>query len=239
VSASFNCLAVETATEVCSIAVCRGEQTSVLRYKSARGSSEGIYESVQKLLDELDLQLDQLDCIAFGRGPGGFTGLRVGAAVAQSLAYGTGLPVCPVSSLATLAAGALRRQGAGNKNGSEVQGGAASLVATCLDARMGEAYVALYARDEAEIVRLQLEDRLVDPREFEFESGPPFLAVGPGWAAFDELRERHAPRFAGTDFEWLPSAEDLLVIARHNFDAGRTVPAAEALPNYVRDKVTQ
>jgi tRNA threonylcarbamoyladenosine biosynthesis protein TsaB len=222
----FSCLAVETATAVSSIAACRGDRVGIRRYENARGGSENVYESVREALDEVGLKLEELDCIAFGCGPGGFTGLRVGAAVVQSLAFGVSVPVCRVSSLAVMAAGAIQRHGA-------------SLVATCLDARMGEAYVAVYAADDNEMISVRLEDRLVDPHEYEIVSPQKFLAAGPGWAAFTDLRERHEARFDGTDFDLLPSAEDLLPLARHYFSTGRTVAAAEAVPNYVRDKVTQ
>lgn len=227
----FACLAVETATEISSIAACRGERVGARQYRNARGGSEGIYVSVQEALDEVELTLADLDCIAFGCGPGGFTGLRVGAAVAQALAYGVSVPVCRISSLATLAAGAVRIHGAED-------GHRASLVATCFDARMGEAYVGLYAADDTEVVRVRLEDRLVDPRVFEIESEQPFFAAGPGWAAFDEMRESYGDRIIGADFELLPAAQDLLTLARHAFSSGRTVSPAEALPNYLRDKVT-
>jgi tRNA threonylcarbamoyladenosine biosynthesis protein TsaB len=129
-----------------------------------------------------------------------------------------------------MAAGVLRK----NREPQE-----ASLVATCLDARMGEAYLALYAADEREGVGVKVEDCLVDPQEYVVESSQKFFAAGPGWAAFPTMRDRHASRFNGTDFELLPSAEDLLDLARYSFSSGRTVSASEALPNYLRDKVTR
>lgn len=222
---AFSCLAVETATEVTSIAACDGARVSIRRGGSSRSGARDIYRWVHEVLEEVGLKLQSLDCIAFGCGPGGFTGLRVGAAVAQSLAFGASVPVCRVSSLAVMAAGAIRKH-------------RVPLVAPCLDARMGEAYLALYRGHEQQIIRPELEDCLVDPADYRVESDEPFLAAGPGWAAFPEFRDRHAPRIAGEDADLLPCAEDLLPLARHDFGSGRVVCAEDAVPNYIRDKVT-
>jgi tRNA threonylcarbamoyladenosine biosynthesis protein TsaB len=222
----FRCLAVETATARCSIAACGSDAVGRREFLSARSGSQRIYAVVREVLDEAGLELNDLDCIALGCGPGGFTGLRVGAAVVQALAYGTSKPVCRVSSLATMAAGAFSQY-------------RAPLVATCLDARMGEAYLALYAVDDQGVPGARIEDRLVDPKLFQFESQEEFCAVGPGWAAYPALGDRHTGRMTSQDFEFLPSAVDMLILARHQFEAGQTVPAEQALPNYVREKVTQ
>jgi tRNA threonylcarbamoyladenosine biosynthesis protein TsaB len=225
-TAEFRCLAVETATGMTSIAACDGDRVSVRRGTSSRGGARDIYQLVQEALEEAGLKLQALDCIAYGCGPGGFTGLRVGAAVTQALAFGASVPVCRVSSLAVLAAGAIRKH-------------RAPLVAPCLDARMGEAYLALYRDRGQQIIGPELEDCLVDPAAFVVEPGEPFLAAGPGWAAYPDLRDRHAARMVFEDFDLLPSAEDLLFVARHHFESGQVVRAEDATPNYIRDKVTQ
>lgn len=222
----FKCLAVDTATERCSIAACAGAVIGKREFATSRSGSQRIYAAVRESLDEAALTLADLDCIAFGCGPGGFTGLRVGAAVVQALAYGTSTPVCRISSLATMAAGAFRQH-------------RASLVATCLDARMGEAYFALYGFNDQGMPSARIEDCLVDPAAFQIESEHDFCAVGPGWVAYPALGDRHAQRIERRDFECLPSAVDLLVLAREHLRSGRTVPAEQALPNYVREKVTQ
>ena len=85
-SGEFACLAVETATDVCSIAACVGGRSSVREYTAPDKTSRHIYEIVGEVLDEIGLNLGSLDCLAFGGGPGGFTGLRVGASVVQALA---------------------------------------------------------------------------------------------------------------------------------------------------------
>jgi len=224
-SGEFACLAVETATPVCSIAACVGEQISVREYSTPDKTSRHIYEIVQEVLDETGLNLESLDCIAFGSGPGGFTGLRVGAAVVQALAFGVSKPACCISSLAVLAAGAMRKH--------EV-----SRVAPCLDARMSEAYLALYQADESQVIQVEVADCLADPGDYNLDSRQPLFVAGPGWKAYPDLLQRHADRIVGRDLELLPSALDLLLPAQRLYESGQTIPAAEVLPNYIRDKVT-
>ena len=186
-SDEFACLAVETATEVCSIAACVGARISVRDYTAPDKTSRHIYEIVAEVLDEIGLNLESLDCIAFGSGPGGFTGLRVGAAVVQALAFGTSKPACRISSLSVLAAGAMRKYDV-------------SRVAPCFDARMAEVYLALYEVDGNEVMQAEVADRLVDPADYDFESLRPFFAAGPGWKAYADLLERHADRMIGRGF---------------------------------------
>jgi len=222
----FACLAVETATPTWSAAASNGDRISVSMHEAPGSQSQMIYGAVQRVLEETGLDLNALDCIAFDCGPGNFTGLRVGAAVAQSLSFGLFVPVCRISSLAAMAAGAVRRH-------------RVSAVAPCLDARMGEAYLALYRVDDQQSMIAEIEDELVDPAAFNIAGDQEFFAAGPGWTTHAALFERHRNLATGSDFQVLPSAEELLYLAEKSFRAGQTVSAAEAVPNYLRDKVTQ
>lgn len=223
---SFRCLAIETSSAVSSIAACADGAIARAEYGSPGEQSRQVYTCVRDVLRDAGLALSDLDCIAFGAGPGGFTGLRVGAAVAQSLAFGNELRVCRVSSLAVLAAGALRENGA-------------SSVAACVDARMGEAYLGVYRLSAAGIAAAS-PDRLVAPAEFRLpeDAGGPWFAVGGGWSAYPELADANADRVSGFDTHAVPDAAALLVLAATEFAAGRTVSPYEAVPNYVRDDVT-
>lgn len=221
---SFGCLAIETSTRVSSIAACHGGRVAEAEYGAPGRESRLVYACVRDVLREVGASLQALDCVAFGCGPGGFTGLRVGAAVAQALAYGAGLPVCRVSSLATLAAGAMRRHEVG-------------CVAACVDARMGEAYLGVY-RDTGDGLRAERADCLVAPDEFLLPPSGELFAAGPGWAAFPGLAAAHASTLTGTDSDVVPTAQVLLALAAREYPAGRTVPPHEAVPNYVRDRVT-
>ncbi len=221
----FACLAVEMACGAGSVAACIGTRTASREYPLAAKQSRDIYTGVREVLNELELELATLNCIAFGCGPGAFTGLRVAAAVTQALAYGAGIPVVRVSSLAALAAGAMRRYGA-------------DCVATSFDARMGEAYLAVYANGHADGPRIVVPDSLVDPHAFRFAADIEFFAAGPGWAACPDLADRHAAQIIGADHALVPSAVDMLYLAARPFRAGQVVAAVDALPNYIRDKVT-
>lgn len=222
----FRCLAIETSAAVSSIAACAGTRIARAEYGSPGEQSRQVYACVRDVLRDVSLQLHDLDCIAFGAGPGGFTGLRIGAAVAQSLAFGNELRVCRVSSLAALAAGAMRRYGA-------------PVVAACVDARMGEAYLGVYRLEGGGLVA-ELPDRLVDPADFILSSdtGASLFAAGGGWSAYPQLLAANASTVAASDTDALPDASELLMLAAAEFAAGRTIAPHEAVPNYVRNDVT-
>ncbi len=224
-SASFSCLAIETATDLPSLALLRDGRLAVREARGMRAPSSAVFEWVRELLQETATSLSQLDCIAFGAGPGSFTGVRVAVALAQGLGYARGLPLCPVSTLAALAAGALRDT-------------PADTVACCLDARMGEVYFGTYQRDAGEGVRPLAVDALLKPASVRLPELGSVLAVGPGWTAHPELAERLRSRLFDIDSERLPSAADVAWLARSRFSAGLVVSAADALPNYLRDRVT-
>lgn len=187
--------------------------------------SRAVFEWVHELLEETGTSLSQLDCVAFGAGPGSFTGVRVAVALAQGLGYARKLPLCPVSTLAGLAAGALRNT-------------VADAVACCLDARLGEVYVGVYRRDVDGGVQALMDDALLNPDAVSLPERTAFLAVGPGWAAYPQLATRLQTRLIGVEPELLPSAADVARLARPRFLSGRVVSPAGALPNYLRDRVT-
>lgn len=210
-------LAVEASSERLSLAACRGGRVESFSAMPARTATAAIYEHAAGLLARLGAGFADLDYVAFGCGPGSFTGLRLAAAAAQSLAYAGGIPVCRVSSFAVLAAGA----------GPGVH-------AICQDARMGSAHVGLYQVEaEGSMPVALMADALVDPALYLFPGSQPLGALGGGWQAFAPMRERHAARLLGLRTDCLPSARDLLRMADQDFRAGRTVAPADALPEYL------
>lgn len=221
----FACLAIEMATGVGSVAAGVGGRTCSREFVEPQMQSRHIYNGVREVLDELELELGGLHCIAFGCGPGSFTGLRVAAAAAQALAYGADLPVARISSLAALAAGAAHKH-------------AIDCIAPCLDARMGEAYLAVYRGGSVDALCAVMTDGLVDPQQFRLPAGQNFFAAGPGWSACPDLVDNHATQIIGSDFALMPSAIGVLALAAEQFRDGRTIAAEQALPNYIRDKVT-
>lgn len=210
-------LAIEAATARLSLAAMAGERRTVLDLEPARAHTDRIYGHAARLLDDVGSCFDRLDFVAFGCGPGSFTGVRIAAAVAQAVAFARNLPVCRVSSLAVLAAAA--------------RGTGAAACGICIDARMGQAYAALY--ETGPQVRPILADVLVDPAAFTMPGSAPFAAVGDGWQAFAGIRGRHHARVLSWHPHLLPSAGDLLSMALADFRAGRVVSAREAFPEYL------
>jgi tRNA threonylcarbamoyladenosine biosynthesis protein TsaB len=220
-------LAIDTATQACSAALAVGE-TVLTRYEEpGHGHAERILPMVDELLSEAGLGLRQLDALAFGRGPGAFTGLRIAAGVAQGLAFGAGLPVIAVSDLAALAERAL----------GELPGAA---VIVCMDARMGEVYWASFGREDGTAVPLGAE-RVTSPAGVALEghglAPSAWLGAGTGFAAHPDLAARLGlgPMVVAPGL--LPRAHEVLVVARREFAAGRVTPAEEAWPVYLRDSV--
>ncbi len=221
----FACLAIESSTSLLSVAACNGNRSSVIEDGTSRTPSRQIFQLIQQVLTETGLETGSLDCVAFGCGPGSFTGVRVAVAAAQSIAWSAGVPVCRVSGLEAMALSAMEKH-------------QVTRVASCLDARMGEAYLAVYRREGDSSISTVLEDRLVDPAVFVLPGDENIFAAGAGWDAYPELSNRHTERLSGSDAECLPSAAPMLQLAHRTLRNGDAVVAAEALPNYIRDKVT-
>lgn len=221
----FSCLAVETATDFPSLALVHGAKMAVRAAEGLQTPSRAIYTWLQELLEETGTSLEQLDCLAFGAGPGSFTGVRVAAALVQALGFARHLPVVPVSTLAALAMAGLRAA-------------QTRPVACCLDARMGQVYFAVYAADDEKGVRSLQADALLQPEEVSCAGLPSCFAAGPGWLAYPALRDRFGDVLTGLDVELRPSAADVAALAYPKFLRGETVAPALALPNYLRDRVT-
>ena len=195
-----------------------------------RAPSRQIFVWASELLREAGLSPASLSCIAYGAGPGSFTGVRLAASLAQSLGYAGNRPACPVSSLAAMASAALR-QAAGE--GRDVP----QAVACALDARLGEIYLGLYVPDATMGVRHVVADALLAPDAIVLPEGQRWLAVGPGWAAWPDLVDRCAQQLEWYQPRVLPTALDVGQLAAPRFAAGECVPASRALPNYLRERV--
>jgi tRNA threonylcarbamoyladenosine biosynthesis protein TsaB len=212
-------LAFETATRHLSVALWQDGALIERAENVTNGGSECLLPWVHQLLAEAGLGLAQIDGIAFGAGPGSFTGLRLACGAAQGLAWGLDLPVVPVSSLAALA----------------LASGARDAWA-CLDARMDEVYSAAYVVDGATVRQLMAPVCLppaVSPAPT-FAGG---WGVGDGFAAYGPLLLARKPDLAGILPDAFPTAAAVLRLAAPEFARGATVPAAAAQPIYVRDKV--
>ena len=223
-------LALDTATEGCSVSLGIGDR-SIDRYAELeRGHAEKILPMIDAVLAEGGLDLAQLDAIAFGRGPGGFTGVRLAASVAQGLAFGAGVGVVPISDLAAVAQRVIQLNPAVRS------------VFAVNDARMREVYWARYAWDGGAPLAVALvgEERVSAPGEVQFPrpaGDPPWAVAGRGLRAWPDLAERAAAVGAVLFADLLPRASEVLALARPVVAAGLVLDPALALPVYVRDQV--
>ena len=214
-------LAIDTATEQCSVALGVEDQFIERRIATARGHAELVLPMVDEVLREAGLELRELDALAFGRGPGAFTGVRIAAGVIQGLALGSGVPVVPVSDLAALA---LHPTVVGDH----------ALVA--IDARMGEVYWAIYARIAADALAVIRPERVTRPEAVAGGSTVQVCA-GSGVRTYPEIALQCAGARAYPDA--LPDARAIAILGAAGARRGEARPAAEALPVYLRNDVVR
>ncbi|WP_160882137.1 tRNA (adenosine(37)-N6)-threonylcarbamoyltransferase complex dimerization subunit type 1 TsaB [Aeromonas veronii] len=219
-------LAVDTATEACSAALLVGDKLFSRWEEAPRDHTRKILPMVQAVLEDAGISLSDLDAIVFGRGPGSFTGVRIGISVAQGLAFGAGVPLIGISTLAAMAQGAYRLDGA-------------EQVLTAIDARMNEVYFGRYELIDG---RMQLvgDEVVSEPAALVDVRGKlagPVTCVGTGFETYGETLSGLADELAESQVRF-PAAEDMLPLARAAWLAGEAVPVEKATPVYLRDKVT-
>ncbi|PSV28877.1 MULTISPECIES: tRNA (adenosine(37)-N6)-threonylcarbamoyltransferase complex dimerization subunit type 1 TsaB [unclassified Photobacterium] len=224
---STKILAVDTATENCSVALLMGDEVISRCEYAPREHTTKILPMVDTVLAEAGIKLNQLDALAYGQGPGSFTGVRIGIGIAQGLAFGADLPMVGVSTLAAMAQGTYRVHQADN-------------VLSAIDARMGEIYWGQYQRKidgDWQIIGAEqviVPDALVE--SVQTETGI-WLTAGTAW-------EVYADTLAKLPFEMqqgsvlYPDSQDMVHLAKFAFARGESVSAEVASPVYLRDTVT-
>jgi tRNA threonylcarbamoyladenosine biosynthesis protein TsaB len=213
-------LALETSTEHCSVALWRDGEIDSQAARAGQRHSEMVLDMAHALLARHGLRVAQLDGVAFGAGPGSFTGLRIACGVAQGLAFSAGIPVACVSTLLAMA-----------------QGQSATRIVCCLDARVHEIYHAAYERGGTSW-RTVCAPGLYAPADAPLLPGGEWYGCGSGFAAYrDALERRYAGVLAGVDADAYPHAREVAQLAVQEFEQGRGVEAALAAPIYVRDRV--
>ncbi|EPB4436978.1 tRNA (adenosine(37)-N6)-threonylcarbamoyltransferase complex dimerization subunit type 1 TsaB [Enterobacter hormaechei] len=219
-------LAIDTATEACSVALWNNGTTFAHFEECPREHTQRILPLVKTILTEGNTSLTDLDALAYGRGPGSFTGVRIGIGIAQGLALGADLPMIGVSTLATMAQGAWRMTGATH-------------VLAAIDARMGEVYWAEYTRDENGVWHGEETEAVLKPEavtgRLKQLSGE-WATVGTGWPAWPEMAKDTGLTLVDGNM-LLPAAEDMLPIACQLLAAGKTVAVEHAEPVYLRNTV--
>ena len=219
----MNLLALDTSTESCSAALLCGDRLLERSELAPRRHAELILPMIDSLLAEAGLSRRRLDGIAVGRGPGAFTGVRLGVSVAQGLALGLDIPVVPVSSLAALAQDVPVSDG---------------LVLAVIDARMGEVYAGTYRRGSDGLVEVIGEETVDRAEKLILQKSKQWSVIGSGWDAYrDALAARLSVPPVWADGARYPQARQIAHLAQPQFAAGRGVSPEYALPVYLRDKV--
>lgn len=206
-------LALETANEQCSVSIV--DETKTLYFQldeRAKAQTQTILPMIEQGFEQTHIKNEQLTAIAFSRGPGSFSGVRINAAVTQALAWANDIPVIPVSTLQALAQAAFRLC-------------QLTEVTAVLDARMKEVYMASFKLDQNNIMQLVDEEKLLDySQATEYQK---YTLVGSGSVLVKEeaIELRHITA----------TAEDIAIIARHNAIEKHWFSAEQALPVYLRD----
>lgn len=223
---SMKILALDTATENCSVALLVGEQCYVRSEVAPRDHTKKILPMVDDVLKEAGLTLHELDALAFGRGPGSFTGVRIGIGIAQGLAFGADLPMIGISTLEAMAQGVYRLHGSEH-------------VACAIDARMSEIYWGRFERQEDGCWRSVEEECVIAPERLvvELESDQnSWNTAGTGWDAYADALSPLPLSRASSDVLF-PEAQDIAFLAQFELAKGNQVDAEHASPVYLRNTV--
>lgn len=224
---STRILALDAATEACSVAIWNDGEIHALYELCPREHTQRILPMVEQILAESGLKLSDIDALAFGCGPGSFTGVRIGIGIAQGLALGANLPVIGLSTLNTMAQGAFRMTGA-------------SKVLAAIDARMGEVYWGKYQRNEHGHWHVVGEEQVLSPERVTEQLAcidGEWATVGTGWDAYPDMAKKS--RLILKDGKMLlPQAEDMLPLALERWRNADTQAVEDVQPTYLRNEVT-
>ena len=233
----MNILAIDTATEACSVALIVDNTVFSHFEVCPQQHSQRLLPMIDSILKEAEVELSSLDMLAFGRGPGSFTGVRIATGMIQGLALGTGLKVAGVSTLKAMAVEVAKHAG------EKVE---ERLIAVASDARMGEVYFSVY-KQMGTTVEEVISERVCPPKqaieqlEIAIQStNSEMLIAGTGWSAYDDLHawaESSRSVKANADVT-LPNAKYMLDDAKAAADKNLTAHASNVEPVYLRDKVT-
>ncbi|MDH5182981.1 MAG: tRNA (adenosine(37)-N6)-threonylcarbamoyltransferase complex dimerization subunit type 1 TsaB [Gammaproteobacteria bacterium] len=220
-------LAIESSSEAVSVALMVDDECLCRHEVAPRKHAELLLPYMDELLDQAGLSLKQLDALAFGCGPGAFTGIRIATGVIQGVAYAADLPVVPVSTLACLAQGA-KREGGKDK------------VIAAIDARMDEIYWGAFVADDDGLMSPVNKEYVIAPDHAPDVEGPGWFGTGSGWATYKTILPPHyGVKLLGFDGNRLPNAIDIASLAKRDFTSGLAVSAELAQPIYLRNKVAE
>lgn len=219
-------LAVETSTEACSAALHIDGEVHERFEIAPREHTKLILPMIDSLMAEAELKPQQLDGLAFSRGPGSFTGVRISTGVIQGIAMGADLPVVPVSTLAAIAHHFLKS--------SDV-----NFAYTAMDARMGEIFWGVYQKDQQGFAELIGEEAvtLAENIIFPQQKG---VGIGSGWGVYpDQLSQCLGNLLQAIEVDHLPRASAIVDLGVMGFGKNQAVAVENAMPVYLRDKVAK
>jgi tRNA threonylcarbamoyladenosine biosynthesis protein TsaB len=220
----MNLLAIETATETVSVALAIDGEVQERYQHAPRQHAELLLPWVEQLLAEAEIGFASLDAIAFSRGPGSFTSLRIGIGVVQGLAWASELPVIPVSSLAATAQTAFN------------EGINSALVA--LDARMNEVFTGAFEANSNGIMIPVSAERVCSPENVQVPAGSECYGIGIGFDRYPALNKLSG-QLAGIRSDVWPKASSVLKLAQEWLLSNEALPAEQAQPVYLRDNVAK
>ncbi len=223
----MNLLAIDTSSQRSIIGLQLGRERLARVTLSGQSHSRDILPSIVSLLEEGETDLQALDAIVFGQGPGSFTGLRIAAGVVQGLGYGLDIPVVSVSTMACMARGQFRQTGSKN-------------ILVAQSARKEEVYLGAYSIDSV-IPRLHGQEMVVEASELnlpelETVSGP-WSGAGSGWQLRAQLEKALGITMERVELDIFPEPDDLLDIGMAKMEKGETISALAATPEYLREQV--
>jgi len=216
-------LAIDTSTEACSVALIIDKEIKEDFKIAPRQHATLILGMVVQILKESKLKMTDLDAIAFGCGPGSFTGLRITSGVVQGLAFSSNLPVVPISTLQAMAQGAYREYKAEN-------------ILCGLDARMNEIYWASFHFDENGLMQTNSKERCSKAEDMELDTSKEWIAVGDAWKVYEkQLSEILGKSLSAVYPSVHPRAGDVALLASYEFEKSGGISAELALPIYHRE----
>ena len=218
----MNRLAIETSTDACSVALCIGDDVADEHLVEPRVHTEALLPMINRLLSSANANPEDLDTIVLGNGPGSFIGIRIGASVAQGLAFGLGIDIIPVSSLAAVAQEAIVGHGA-------------ERIAVAQDARMNEVYLGLFEKDENGAPTAISPERIVAQDELTLP-GRGFVAAGDAWRRFPALAEDNE---AVERILPIPHPKARYLLALSALPGNHPVAPWSLEPTYLRSKVAE
>lgn len=222
-------LALDSSSEYCSVALCIDGLIHSKHELAPRKHAQLLLPMITELVASHGLALSDLDAIAFGRGPGSFTGLRIAAGITQGLAFGLSCPVIPVSNLQALALQAYQREDA-------------ERVLVAVDARMDEVYwseCTISLIDAEPVVETISGEHVGKPESLELlePESQGMLGIGTGFSFIGRMPDALTAHLSSIDAESQPRAEEIAMIANQHFKQGNTCLAEQAAPVYIRDEI--